>query len=235
MPEPADISQITICMARILTNTPWSRVGKGDLDKTNTLPEPILGQNFEYFIRNGARCFSLDSLKVHTAVFNPADFLGQGWTFWKGPARGKGLKGKEDCDPSEMGPTTIVDFDHVNFEICLKKGETEVIGEEKFARLREHNCTIFGASVFMGLWLDYQKQVAQKERAGSVLEKIYVKKRVGYMDFPGRTLRNPNGQRHVLTLSRTPETGDWDYSAIWNGARWFKENPTGMLFSPVPQ
>ena len=49
-----------------------------------------------------------------------------------------------------------VDFADVEFLSCRKQGEEPMVGEEQFARLKETERILFGASVFMGLWKDFQ-------------------------------------------------------------------------------
>jgi hypothetical protein len=146
--------------------------------------------------------------------FNPAEFIGQGWSVWKGPADGDGLSGEEDVDERSLALSQI-EIDKFLFEACLQGDENSITGEEKLRRLKvKPDFVRFGANVFLGLWLDYQ---ANKEN--SVLEKLYREKKITYLDFPGLVLRSPHGDRFVLYLYRNDGgQGGWDYG--WLDLDW---------------
>lgn len=66
--------------------------------------------------------------------FNPEKFIGQGWTFWKGPANGDGLSGEVEQDARSLAISEI-DCSRFIIQTGLEKGETVITGEVKRARL----------------------------------------------------------------------------------------------------
>lgn len=169
---------------------------------------------FVRFLANGGRVI-LGGLKVATASFNLAKFVGENWAFWKGPKDGNGLEGEEKRDKASV-VITEVDFDKVDFLTCLEKGESSITGEEKLIRLQRLHRTLFGANVFAGLWQDYQ---SCQNKAESVLEKLYQQKGITYIDFFGDILRYPGGHRYVLYLYRH-DGGQWSWRYYWLDSAW---------------
>jgi hypothetical protein len=102
---------------------------------------------------------------------------------------------------------TEVDFKKVDFVTCLAKGEKWITCGEKLRRLKTGKQIRYGATVFMGLWLDYQ---ALKEN--SVLEKLYRRKKVKSIRFFGDQLIYQDGSRGLLYLHRCRDGWFWrDY------------------------
>jgi len=186
-------------------------------------PEWFAGQ-FVKFLANGAR-FIFGGLKVTCASLNPAEFIGAGWMFWKGPKDGKGLEGEEERDKVSLA-LTEVDFDKADFLPCLNEGEGSITGEEKLVCLRKLNRPLYGAIQFMGLWQDYQQC---QDKAQSKLEQLYSQKGVTYIDFFGDILRTPDGLRCVLCLCRDDD-GSWDWRCYWLDGGWSEHS-----FSAVAQ
>src|SRR3989344_8475215 len=54
--------------------------------------------------------------------FNPAEFIGAGWSVWRGPANGHGLEGEEERDP-RSAMLTELDIGQVQLVTCLKQNE----------------------------------------------------------------------------------------------------------------
>lgn len=160
---------------------------------------------FVRFLANGGRVI-LGGLKVVTVPFDPVKFIGGGWAFWKGLKDGNGLEGEEERDKSSVA-LMEVDFDRAELLTCLEKGESSITGEEKLTRLKKLGRTIFGATVFAGLWQNYQ---SCENKAESVLEKLYEQKGITYIDFFGDVLRNLYGYRFVLYLCRRV-CGQWGW------------------------
>ena len=161
-----------------------------------------------------------DPKSVLTKPFDPVEFIGKGWSTWKGSAGGDGLSGDEDIDPRSTSLSEI-EISKIIFETCLKSGEKSITREEKLRRLKEKTDFIrFGGNVFLGLWLDYQ---ANKEN--SILEFIYRNFKITYIDFPGQILRSPNGGRDVLYLYRD-DGGRWDWFCYWLDFDCFADNPS---------
>ena len=156
-------------------------------------------------------------------AFNPATFIGQGWSVWRGPADGKGLGGKEDRDVRE-DVITEVNWHKVLYETMLKDGDTSITGEEKLNRLKEMGNIRLGGRAFLSLWQDYQKN-----KENSVLEKLRITRNIRYVDFFGLILRSSDGARYVLALYFLD--GEWRWSSYWLGGGWFAGSPSASLAS----
>ena len=140
---------------------------------------------------------------IQAHPFNPSEFLGKGWTVWKGPIDDDGLWGEEDIDPRSL-TLSQVEITKFLFETCLKESEQSITGEEKLHRLKEKSDLIrFGGNVFLGLWLNYQ---ANGEN--SALEDLYRSRGIKFFAFFGLVLRNPSGIRSVLYFHRD-DGGRW--------------------------
>lgn len=164
----------------------------------------------------------MDEKQIITpGIFDPAKFIGKGWTIWKGPADGDGLTGEEDIDPRSLVLTEVKLAKFV-FETCLKSGENFITGEEKLRRQKEEKPGFirFGGSVFYSLWLDYQDN---KEK--SVLEWLHRNFGVTFMDFMGQIFRNPFGGCSVLCLNRY-DAGEWRWECHWLDYQWDADNPS---------
>lgn len=166
-----------------------------------------------------------DPKVIRTAPFNPVEFLGKGWAFWRGSAGGDGLTGEEDADLRSRALVEI-DTTRLRFETCLREGESSIKGEEKIRRLKEKPDFIrLGGNAFLGFWLDYQ---ASKEN--SALEHLYRTRRITFIDFPGDILRSSDGYRSMLYLCRRGH-GGWDWDVCWLENDWFADNPSVGLAS----
>lgn len=214
-------------MAKAMTNIDWDNVNGDRLQSEVVGLKPTeIGQRFTAFLNNGCRLMVGESKVVRTnpnLKFNPAEFIGEGWTIWKGPANGDGLSGKAEVD--ERSPALMeVDLSKALFESCLKQGESSIKGEEKLRRLRESGNIQFGGNVFLALWQDYQQN-----KENSCLEWLYRNHKISWMSFFGLVLRNPNGRRCVLCLFRYD--GEWDWSYSWLGYVWRAGGPSVGLAS----
>ena len=178
---------------------------------------PFDPEMLKRYLQNGVEGkFFFGELKSFlTKQFDPAEFIGKGWTIWKGPSDGDGLSGEEDMDKRSLSLTEI-DIASLFFENCLKGDEKSITGEEKLRRLKEEKpeLTRLGGNIFLGLWSDYQAN-----RENSVLKMLYQTRKIRFIDFPGLILRNPHGDRDVLYLYRD-DGGEWDWSGRWLGNDW---------------
>jgi hypothetical protein len=154
--------------------------------------------------------------------FSPAEFIGQGWTVWKGPANGNGLEGDEDRDVRE-DDLSVIDWDQILLETHLQGEETSVHGEEKLRCIIASGNIQLGGKAFLSLWED-----DQANRKNSVLEKLR-RKGVTRIYFFGLRLRNPDGNRCVLCLYWYDGRWSWDYD--WLGNRWGDRSPSAVLAS----
>lgn len=199
--------------SRFGTQVDWDQLDGDRLhSEVAKLSPEEFGRRFTAFLKAGAR-FSFGGLKVATAPFNPAECIGAGWSFWKGPKDGDGLDGEEARDKASL-VLTEVDFEKVDFLNCLEAGESRIVGEKKLERLQGLGRTIYGTTVGWGLWLDYQQNGAQ-----SVLEKLYQQKGITYIDLFGDVLRSPDGFRYVLYLYRSDD-GSWNWDCTWLDDAW---------------
>jgi len=195
-------------IASFAIDTPWDGI-IADIQTFIELKPSQRGQFFADFVRNGCRLVIGEIKSIPTKPFNLAEFLGEGWTVWKGPVDGDGLSGEEDIDFRSLAVTQI-EINKFLFETCLRDDERSITGEEKLRRLKENpNFIRFGGNVFLGLWGDYQ---ANKEN--SALEWFYRERKITYLDFPGLVLRNPHGNRRVLYLSWLDD-GEWYWDCHW--------------------
>ena len=167
------------------------------------------GRQFTFYLKNGGRV-SIGDMKIAPVPFDSVKFIGSDWKVIA-----------EDHDACNDG-LAEVDFNKVDFAICLKEGETSITGEEKLKRLKALKQILYGATTFMGLWNDYH---ARKEN--SVLETLYRTKGITYLDFFGDVLLDPNGNRFVLCLCRNDD-GQWHWRYDWLGIRWNAKNGSAV-------
>ena len=153
---------------------------------------------------------------------SPAEFIGQDWTVWKGPADGNGLEGEEDRDTCE-DDLSVIDFEQVLLETHLQGEETSVHGEEKLRRAIASGNINLGGRAFLSLWEDYQTNCES-----SVLEKLR-RKGVTRIYFFGLRLRGPDGGRYVLYLCVRGSRWGWDYD--WLDDHWNVDVPSASLAS----
>ena len=93
----------------------------------------------------------------------------------------------------------------------LEKGESQITGEEKLARLKESGNVLYCAKVFLSLWEDYQTN-----KENSVLEYLYHQEGITYIDFFGDVPQSPDGGRSVLCLCRDGDDAyDDSYNDSW--------------------
>src|SRR3989344_9625463 len=103
-------------MAKAMQNTDWDSLDGELLQReVNELKPEEIGSRFTAFLRNNARLVIAGPKILRpdsSLTFNPTEFVGQGWTAWKGPADGDGLTGKEAID-SRAPALTEIDFSKV--------------------------------------------------------------------------------------------------------------------------
>ena len=208
--------------SRVGTQVNWDELDGDRLQKEviGLSPEEF-GARFTTFLKNGCRFIFGEPKSFLTKSFNPAEFIGEGWTIWKGPADGDGLAGEEDMDKRSLA-LADVELAKFVFETCLRTKEKSIKGEEKLRRLKEEKPDFirFGGNVFLGLWLDYQ---ANKEN--SILEWFYRNFKISFMDFFGQILRDPDGDRDVLYLFRDGD-GEWRWHCRWLEDEWGAARPS---------
>ncbi len=126
--------------------------------------------------------------------FVPASFCGAGWEF-------------DPNEPQDAASLALTHLDPLNvvFESFLTKGENVITGEERLARAKAQNRVRLDARWFMALW---------KEGGHKTLEWFHKTQGVTWVEFLGSPLRDPDGRRCSLVLSRDVD-GTW----LWND-RW---------------
>lgn len=154
-----------------------------------------------------------------TTPFNPTQFLGEGWSIWRGPADSDGLSGDEEQDERSLALAKM-DLSKVRLETCLW-GEASISGEEKLRRLKAAGHIRLDAKIFQILWENKDKIPE------SWKEKINGNTR--YIFFDGTTLRGPEGGRYILCLYWSG--GEWRRYCSWLEFDWFDSSPSAVLAS----
>lgn len=198
----ATVGQTYEVLGILANRVDWSSLDKGRLQEQVIKQPDLLASEFYRFLENGARLVIAGDMKVAMAPFDPVAFLGEGWSLI------------EEEQDKRSAVLTEVDMSKAEFLTCLKEGESRITGEEKLVRLKQENCIRYGATVFMGLWQDYQ---VHKE--DSVLERLYQDKNITYMDFFGDVFLSPRGDRSVLYLYRGG-AGAWGWRYFWLDGGW---------------
>jgi hypothetical protein len=128
------------------------------------------------------------TIKIDRSIpFDPKTFLGDGWSI-------------EEQDERAIALTEI-DLTEVMFDSTLEKGEKSIKGEDKLKRLKEKTNRIrLDAVIFKTLWENqFRIPLRWKERTNG---------NVTFILFDGTILKDPNGNRCVLSL-------------YWFGGEWF--------------
>jgi len=196
-------------MATLATNTNWDEI---DFDRSQLqdliIRNPIeAGKQFTAFLNNGGRLIVGESRMIkidRSKPFNPAEFIGKGWSIWRGSADGDGLSGEEEQDTQSLA-LGEVDLFQVLLEARLKASESYTSGEERLRRLKAAQRIKLDAGVFQSLWENRE-----------VLPKRFKQKPNGNTTFifcDGTTLRGPDGFRYALYFYFND--GRWDWHCRW--------------------
>lgn len=156
-------------------------------------------------------------------TFDPAKFIGSGWTIWKGDLTGKGLKGDEEQDAGSLA-LTEADFTlltkEANFLTGLEGTETVVTGEVKRARL-----------IVKAIQADARiGQALYEERGQTTLRWLFDTLGITWFELLGTTLRHSNGNRCALYLYRRDD-GSWNWDYHWLDSRRNANRPALSLAS----
>ena len=81
--------------------------------------------------------------------FNPAEFIGKGWSFWRGPADGYGLQGELEQDERSLALTTL-DTGKIILKTSLEGEKSWITGEENLKRLKSRRATFVSTSASFG-------------------------------------------------------------------------------------
>lgn len=212
-------------MAALATNTNWDSIdfeGAGLQDRVMRNAEEA-GRQFTTFLRNGARVIVGEPRIIsinRSTPFNPAEFIGAGWTIWRGPADGDGFSGGEEQDTRSLALTEI-DLSAISLKTMIKQGESVVNGEEKLKRLKASGVTRLDAGAFKALWDNRELLPARfKEKTGNNTTFVYC---------DGTVLRSPDGYRYVLYFCF--DDGAWLWRCRWLVGVWYVGHPSAVLAS----
>lgn len=157
-----------------------------------------------------------------TNPFNPAEFIGKGWSIWRGPANGNGLEGEEEQDARSLALAEL-DLSKVLLEAHLKEGEAVTTGEERIKRLNAINRIKLDAIAFKTLW----------ENRGKLPERFKQKTngKTTFIFCDGTTLRGPGGSRYTLYFYWRADNLEWGWRYSWLGRDRSVINPSACLAS----
>lgn len=162
------------------------------------------GEQFTLFLKNGAKVLigKIETIPIDRATpFNPAEFIGAGWSIWKGPAEGSGLLCEEEQDKRSLALTAL-DVTRLRLETTLKREETSIVGEEKLKRLTAMADTIrLDAGIFQTFW---RNQHLIPERF-----KVKTNGDTTCIFCDGTVLRSPSGRRFVLFFYWNDGSREW--------------------------
>ena len=171
-----------------------------------------------------ARPVNIESKNItidRSTPFNPADFIGAGWTIWRGPANGNGLNGVEDQDERSLALIRI-NVDEIELVDCLNDLETAVNGEEKQRRLKANGCVRrLDAKIFQTFW---ENKELIPERF-----KEQVNGHIRFTCFDGTVLRDLSGGRCVLCLYWREDK--WIWFTPWLGHGFLSNDYSAVLSS----
>lgn len=196
MPKIVNRNQALELCARFLTQVDWKEVDGNDLQREiMTLSPKDFGQRFTSYIKDGAPISRFWIVKLLDDL-NPVAFFGDGWSIWRGPADGDGLKGSEDSDLRE---NTMAEINWA--KVLLRSDASKMTGEEKLAWLRTEKKILLGKKSFLGLWQDYLRN----DKNG-ILERLYTSYKIVHVDFFGCIFRSPEGWRVVPCFRREDDS-----------------------------
>ena len=163
----------------------------------------VTRENLQAFLRNPNSVSGANTLLTvnRSRTFNPAKFIGRGWTI-------------EEEDGASLA-LTQVNLADVLLETMLKPSDNgRVQGEKKLRRLKAEGLIRLDAGIFQALWKN--KHLIPESWKGKYA--VY---------FDGTVLRRPHGYRCVLYLYW--RGGEWYWSDDWFGDVWSAELPSAVL------
>ena len=217
-----NIGQALQLMSVLGNNTPWETLNTDLLQKAIDDPKGT-GEQFTAFLNNGCRMMIGGKLHIdRSKPFNPTEFIGAGWSIWRGPADGNGLEGEEEQDKNSLA-LTEVDLGGIVLDTTLKASETYITGEEQIRRLVAKNVVRMDAAIFQTLW-ENKKMIPERWKEKTNNNTTYV-----FVD--GTTLRSPNGRRCSLVFYVNAAHLEWSWGYDWRGSLRYASNPSVLLAS----
>ncbi|MBU2634897.1 hypothetical protein KJ841_00275 [Patescibacteria group bacterium] len=210
MGKSVTIDQSHEVMAILATNVDWDTLDGSVLQEQIVRKPMEAGKQFTAFLKNGGRVIVGEPKVIEiyrSESFNPAKFIGEGWTI-------------EEQDERSLALSEL-DLTKIQFKTMLKDDEPYVKGEEKLRRLKETGYIRLDAKIFQTLW-ENQALIPEDWK-----EKINNNTR--YVFFDGTILRAPRGHRCVLSLYWG--AGRWHWGYHWLGDDWYLSSPSALLAS----
>mgnify|MGYP001607243848 CR=1 FL=1 len=188
------------------------------------------GEQFTLFLKNRAQVLigKVETISIdRTAPFNPAEFIGAGWSIWKGPANGTGLEGEEEQSARSLALTTL-DVMYLRLETTLKGKEASINGEEKLKRLNAMTDVIrHDVGIFQTFWRN-QHLIPERFKAPT-------NDNTTYIFFDGTVLRSPDGHRSVLYFCWRDDSRRWDWNFYRLDNLFIANNPSAVSPQVSPQ
>ena len=209
MSKPVSIDQSHAVVQALANNVDWPSLNPDVLQGIIKNPKDA-GKQFTQFLKNGGRVIVGKPTIIpidRTVSFNPAEFIGKGWSIAEEDERSLAL--------------AEINLDEIGFELMLNQGETSVKGETKLERLKAAGHIRLDAKIFQTLW-ENQQLIPESWK-----EKIDGK--TCYIFFDGTILLRPVGDRNVLYLYW--DDGRWRWGCSWLGNDWDASHPSAVLAS----
>jgi hypothetical protein len=218
------IDQSHQVLATLAANTDWVAVdfeGSGLQDFIVRNPKEA-GRRFTTFLKNCGKVMVGGSIITidRSVLFNAAEFIGKGWSFWRGPADGDGLQGALEQDEHSLA-LTEVDTSKIVLKTSLTNGEDWISGEENLKRLESASDIRLDLGIFWTFWKN-QRLIPERFKEKTDENTTYV-----FCD--GQTLRGPLGDRCALYFCWYD--GRWDWGYDWLGSIRRDAQPSAVLAS----
>ena len=178
-------------MQALACNVDWDKL---DSAAVQSIIEHAKQAEITEFLLNGARLGGGGSILTidRSTPFDPATFIGDGWSIWRGPVNGNGLGGAEQQCKKSLA-LTEVNIAKIRLKTCLEGKEMDVRGDRFLRRLKRGTILLLDAKIGQTL-LENPNCIPEDWKKTPVY-------------FMGTELRAPNGNRCVLYL-------------YWIGTRW---------------
>ncbi len=197
-------------MQALACNVDWDKL---DPDAMQSIIEHAKQAEITAFLQNGARLVVGTILPIDRSTpFDPATFMGKGWSIWRGPADGGGLNGEEQECQASLACTSI-DRTQIALVNCRRGCGQECLQGEVFLRkVRTGWSPVLDAKIGQTLYENPQF-IPEDWKGQSVF-------------FMGTELRDPNGYRCVLYLYWSGARWDWRYR--WIGSTFNSDSPAAV-------
>ena len=189
---------------RIVNNIFWNCLEDGHVARALAFSQSALGARITAFIGSGLG-IKRNDFRIKTAPFDPTTFFGKGFTVWRGPLSGDGLKGKPRVS---LASTALEEINFEDVRIILCSEDLHLYRTE--LKLHKKRSIILGSTVYAGLIKDYE---SRKKEHNKILTKLYHYKGIGRIKFTGDVFRDPQGHAIILTMQLA--AGGWQWSYEW--------------------